>query len=121
MAMKFTFEVKADRSEEVMAAVMSQLNEAMDAVGKDASSVAANKAPVDTGALRNSITNAVTSTPTSVSAHIGTNLKSPEGAPYPLYQEVGTRYITGKHYLQFGIQAHANDYLRVIKNYLQSG
>lgn len=117
--MKFTIEIKADNSDEVMAEVMSRLNTAMDAVGKDASSTAAAKAPVDTGALKNSITNAVTSTPKSVSAHIGTNLKSAKGAPYPLYQEVGTRFIAGKHYLQFGITAHVNDYLKVIRDYLQ--
>lgn len=119
MAMRITFEVVADNSDEIMAEVMKRLNIGMEAIGQTAASVAAAKAPVDTGTLRNSISSAVTSTDHSVSAHIGTNVKAPKtGAPYPLYQEVGTSRIAGKHYLQWGIQGHASDYMNTIRNVL---
>ena len=136
--MRFNFTVEADNSEEVMRQIYEKLEMAMDAVGETAASVAAGKTPVDTGVLRNSITNAVTRDGSKVSAHIGTNVK------YAIYHELGTgiyatngngrktpwvykgtdgkwhrtRGVAAKHFLQFGIQSHAKDYLNTIKNYL---
>ena len=84
----------------------------LEAVGMDASSRAAGKAPYKTGALRNSITYAVDQR--NYDVYIGTNLD------YAIYQELGTSKIKGKHFLQFGATAHADAYQRILENYLKS-
>lgn len=120
MANNFRVYIAADNREEVMAEVMAKAGAAMEAVGQTAESMAAKVAPYKTGALKQSITHAVTSTDTTVSAHVGTNLKAPKtGAPYPLYQEVGTSRIAGKHYLEFGIKGYISEYMDTIRRYLQ--
>lgn len=84
----------------------------LDAIGQDAAHTAAEKAPVDTGRLKNSISNATV--PSEQAAYIGTNV------PYAIYQELGTsRGIAGKHYLQFGATAHANEYGKLLENLMK--
>ena len=71
------------------------------AIGEDAAETAAEKAPVDTGALKNSISYATpvehgrgTSTPHATpeknSVYIGTNIKNAQGKNYAIYHEFGT-------------------------------
>lgn len=98
-----------DHKEEVLEAMKEQLVGALEAIGMDAASTAANKAPVDTGLLKNSIGYAVD----DHTVYIGTNVE------YAPYQELGTSTgIKGKHFLQFGVQAHASEYAEIIKNAL---
>lgn len=42
------------------------------------------------GTLRKSITHKVVGTPDGIGVYVGTNVKSPEGAPYGVYVELGT-------------------------------
>ena len=107
---KVNFDVKIDdHKEDVLNAMHEQLQVALDAVGMDAASTAADKAPVDPGTLKNSIGHAVDGN----TVYIGTNVE------YAPYQELGTsRGIVGKHFLQFGVQAHSGEYAEIIKNAL---
>ena len=94
------------------------------AVGEDAAHTAAEKAPVDTGRLKNSISwatqqahgsgDAPHGMPEKNTVYIGSNV------PYAPYQEFGTsRGIAGKHFIQFGTVAHANEYGRLLEQIMK--
>lgn len=100
-----------DHSEEVIAAMKDQVNMWLDLIGEDAASTAADKAPVDTGRLKNSISHAVDEEEPAV--YIGTNVE------YAPYQEFGTsKGIKGKHFIQFGATAHKAEYKQLLEEYL---
>ena len=85
----------------------------LEAIGNDAAQTSANKAPVDTGRLKNSIEKIVNVSDQVV--YIGTNVE------YAIYQEFGTsRGVVGKHYIEFGCTAHLNEYGRMLETYLKS-
>lgn len=92
--------------------IQQALTLGLDAVGRDAASVAREMAPYRTGALRNSITNAVD--PEELAAYIGTNLN------YAIYQEFGTSRISGKHFIKAGATLHSAEYERWLQQYLDS-
>lgn len=96
--------------EETIEAMLEQLQGALEGIGSDASSTAAQKGvcPIDTGNLRNSIGFAVV----EKTVYIGTNVD------YALVQEVGGSHIKGHHYLQFGISAHKEEYKNMIQEAL---
>lgn len=109
----------------------------LEAVGIDAESTAANFAPVDTSRLKNSISHAVVQEEQAV--YIGTNVE------YAIYQELGTGIFAeggsgrntpwsykdshgewhktsgtaGKHFLKFGITAHAAEYEAMLERQLK--
>lgn len=97
--------------DDVQAASREQIVNWLHAIGLDASSTAAERAPHRTGALRNSISYAVDDS--ALEAYIGTNI------PYAIYQELGTSRIAGKHFLQFGATAHAEGYKNLLEQYLK--
>lgn len=97
--------------QDVQDASHSQIVAWLHAIGLDASSVSAEQAPHKTGALRNSISYAVDES--ALEAYIGTNI------PYAIYQELGTSRIAGKHFLQFGATAHAEEYRGLLEQYLK--
>lgn len=125
-----------DRSEEVIAAMKDQVNDWLDLIGEDAASTAADKAPVDTGMLKNSISHAVDESEPAV--YIGTNV---EYAPYHefgtgAYAENGagrkkpwafkdkdgkwhyTKGVPARHFIQFGATAHKAEYKQLLEEYL---
>ena len=84
----------------------------LEAIGEDAAQTAAERAPVDTGRLKNSIEHAVV--PSEKAAYIGTNVE------YAPYQEFGTsRGVVGKHFIQFGATAHAKEYGKLLADMLK--
>lgn len=101
-----------DNSEEVLEAMNEQVFAWLEAIGEDAAGTAADKAPVDTGRLKGSISSAVVESEKAV--YIGTNVE------YAPYQEFGTsRGIKGKHFLQFGASAHQEEYKALLEEYLK--
>jgi phage gpG-like protein len=101
-----------DNSEEVLEAMNEQVLAWLEAIGEDAAGTAADKAPVDTGRLKSSISSAVVES--EKAAYIGTNVE------YAPYQEFGTsRGIKGKHFLQFGATAHQAEYKALLEQYLK--
>ena len=126
-----------DNKQEIMQAMKAQVAGWLDAIGEDAASTAANKAPVDTGALKNSISHAVDEN--EQKAYIGTNIE------YAIWHELGTgKYasegggrqggwnyqdsegnwhhtegVPAKHFLQFGATAHQAEYKAMLENALR--
>ena len=98
---------------EVTAELESKVAAWLDAIGLDAASTAAQKAPVDTGRLKNSIDHAVIESEKAV--YIGTNVE------YAPYQEFGTsKGVSGKHFIQFGATAHTDEYKALLEDILKS-
>lgn len=94
-----------DKSPEVIAAFRKGIPRALWAAGATVEGLAKQKAPVDTGRLRNSITHAETDKAT----HIGSNVE------YAAAQELGTsRGIRPKHFLQ-GAASNTSAILDAIK------
>lgn len=107
----FTAKIES-HADEVKKAMNDQLNATLEAIGLDAASTAANKAPVDTGRLKASISHQVVESEGAV--YIGTNVE------YAVFQELGTsRGVPGKHFLQFGATAHSDQYRQMIEEALK--
>ena len=101
-----------DNSEQVINAMNEQVVGWLEAIGEDAAGTAADRAPVDTGRLKNSISSAVVESEKAV--YIGTNVE------YAPYQEFGTsRGVPGTHFLQFGASAHQAEYKTLLEQYLK--
>lgn len=126
-----------DNKQEIKQAMQSQVAAWLNAIGEDAASTAANKAPVDTGALKNSISHAVDEE--EQKAYIGTNIE------YAIWHELGTGIyasegggrqggwsyqdsegnwhrtngVPAKHFLQFGATAHQAEYKAMLENALR--
>lgn len=112
MAQVISVEIK-DNSEEVKAEAKAKINAWLEAIGQDAAATAAERAPVDTGRLKNSIESAVVES--EQAAYIGTNVE------YAPYQEFGTsKGVAGKHFLQFGATAHQAEYKAMLEQALQN-
>ena len=102
-----------DNSQQVLDAMNEQVQAWLEAIGEDAAGTAADRAPVDTGRLKGSISSAVVISEKAV--YIGTNVE------YAPYQEFGTsKGIPGKHFLQFGASAHQAEYKTLLEQYLKS-
>lgn len=109
-------EIKSVRIEsnvdEVTEALEEKVEAWLEAIGLDAEGTAAQKAPVDTGRLKDSISHAVV--PSEKAVYIGTNVE------YAPYQEFGTsRGVPGKHFLQFGATAHQSEYKSLLEEQLK--
>lgn len=132
---KVTFE---DHKDEILEAMQEQVAEALEAVGMDAASTAANNVDaaglVDTGTLKNSISHAVDGN----TVYVGTNVS------YAIYHELGTgkyaesggrqdpwRYqdregnwhttsgVPAKHFLKAAVEMHASEYAQIISDKLK--
>ena len=113
-----------DNSEEVLEAMNEQVSAWLEAIGEDAAGTAADRAPVKTSRLKNSVNWATQNnygsgdpplaTPEEKTVYIGTNVE------YAPYQEFGTsRGVAGKHFLQFGATAHQAEYKSLLEQYLK--
>lgn len=126
-----------DNKQEITEAMKQKVEAWLEAIGQDAASTAANKAPVDTGALKNSISHAVD--PDGKKVYIGTNIE------YAIWHELGTGIyasegggrqggwsyqdsegnwhhtegVPAKHFLQFGATAHQAEYKAMLEQALK--
>lgn len=138
------FSIKiSDHSPEVLAALQEQVEAALEAVGNQAvshsKSIVTSESRVDTGALRNSISHAVSGDEKAV--YVGTNQE------YAIYNEYGTGiYLDGGggrqspwsykdkrgkwhrtrgmkpiHFLRDAIAKHLDEYKQIIELYLRGG
>ena len=147
MAMVCDFKI-TDNKKEILEACKDQINAWLQAIGEDASSVASDKAPADTGRLRNSINWAIKDkhgdgdapkeNPEENAVYIGTNVE------YAMYHEFGTGIYAGeggrqtpwafkdkdgiwhwthgvpaRHYIQFGMTAHQAQYKALLEEHLK--
>ena len=102
-----------DNREQVEHAINQAIAAALEECGLAAERFAKAKCPVDTGRLRNSITQALDLSDEAV--YVGTNVE------YAPYQEFGTHGRDGKHFLRDAANGHGAYYSGIVKKHLQSG
>ena len=100
-----------DNSGEFLKALPEQIEAALTAIGLTAETYAKKDCPVDTGRLRNSITNAVALNEQAV--YIGTNVE------YAAYVELGTSRMKPRPYLKPAATEHSDEYKKLAENALK--
>ena len=106
-------EVKSDNLLTVLNASKEQMQKGLKAIAVKAESYAKDDCPVDTGRLKNSISNAVKDN----AAYIGTNVE------YAPYVEFNTNVVhrTGRaHFLRDAASTHGDEYKEIMKAALKS-
>lgn len=103
-----------DNSEEVIQAMKEQAVLGMLAIGQEAEGFAKDECPVDTGRLRNSISNEVDEE--EVAMYVGTNV---EYAPYVEFGDA--KHKTGNaHFLRNSVTNHIERYQEIMEAALKS-
>ena len=100
-----------DNSGEFLKALPEQIEQALIAIGLTAESYAKRDCPVDTGRLRNSITNAVRADEKAV--YIGSNVE------YAAFVELGTSRMKARPYLRPAATEHTAEYKRLAEQALK--
>lgn len=96
-----------DNTDEVLRGLSDAVERALTRIGLAAEGYAKKECPVDTGNLRNSITNEVVQSEKAV--YIGTNVE------YAAYVELGTVRTKAKPYLKPAATEHSTVYKRIIE------
>lgn len=104
-------EVVGDNTKQVEAAVSAAVKRALEAIGLQAEGYAAEKCPVDTGRLRDSITHIRLGN----SVYIGTDLE------YAPYVELGTSRQKAQPFLRPAAEGHASEYRAILEAMLRNG
>lgn len=105
-------EVQENNVEQVEAAMNKAIAKALTMIGLKAEGNAKSICPVDTGRLRNSITNAIDTEANAV--YIGTNVE------YAPDVELGTTRMHPHPYLRPAAADHADEYRAILKGCLES-
>lgn len=105
-------EVQENNAEQIEAAMDKAIAKALTMIGMKAEGNAKAICPVDTGRLRNSITNAIDIEANAV--YIGTNVE------YGPDVELGTRKMHPHPYLRPAASDHADEYRAILKGCLES-
>ena len=103
------FKVAIDNTNLIIEAERAQINKALKSVGMTAEKYAKERCPVDTGNLRNSITN----TTDLDTAYVGTNVE------YAAYVEMGTSKMGKRPYIQPAVEEHLDEYKNMIETILK--
>lgn len=99
-----------DNSVEVLAALENAARRGLEAIGMAAEGYAKEKAPVDTGRLRNSISHVSD----SEAAYVGTNVE------YAPYVELGTVKMAARPFLKPAVAEHADEYREIMENAMKN-
>lgn len=105
-------EVQENNAQQIEAAMDKAIAKALTMIGMKAEGNAKAICPVDTGRLRNSITNAIDTGENAV--YIGTNVE------YGPDVELGTRKMHAHPYLKPAAADHADEYRAILKGCLES-
>lgn len=105
-------EIRENNAAQVEAAMDKAIAKALTMIGLKAEGNAKAICPVDTGRLRNSITNAIDTEANAV--YIGTNVE------YGPYVELGTSRRHPHPYLKPAAADHADEYRAILKGCLES-
>lgn len=100
-----------DNTEQVLSELGKAYERALTRIGMQAESFAKKDCPVDTGRLRNSITNEVVMD--EKAAYIGTNVE------YAPFVELGARGRTPKPFLKPAATEHTDVYRRILESELK--
>lgn len=104
-------EIIQDNTDEAAAAIGAAIARGLEAIGLQAEGYAAQKCPVDTGRLRNSITHMRINN----DAYIGTNVE------YGKYVELGTSRQKAQPFLRPAAEGHASEYRAILEAMLRNG
>ena len=105
-------EIRENNAAQVESALNSAIAKALTMIGQQAEGYAKLMCPVDTGRLRNSITNAIDTEENAV--YIGTNVE------YAPYVELGTSRRSPHPYLKPAASEHGDEYRAILKGCLES-
>lgn len=105
-------EIRENNAQQVEQAIGSAIAKALTMIGLKAEGNAKAICPVDTGRLRNSITNAIDIDENAV--YIGTNVE------YAPYVELGTMRQDPHPYLKPAAADHADEYRAILKSCMES-
>ena len=105
-------EIRENNAAQVEAAINSAIAKAITMIGQQAEGYAKLMCPVDTGRLRNSITNQIDLHENAV--YIGTNVE------YGPYVELGTSRRHPQPYLKPAASEHGEEYRAILKSCLGS-
>lgn len=103
-------QITEDNRPQVLAELERKQRAVLVAIGKKAEGYAKAKAPVDTGRLRSSITYTID----------GDSVEITSDVEYAPYQEYGTIYITGKHFMRDAMAHHITEYIQLIQSILKA-
>lgn len=104
-------EIREDNAQRIADAIDQALARALEEVGLVAEGYAKKACPVDTGRLRNSITNQVR--PSEKSVYIGTNVE------YAPYVELGTSRMKPQPFLRPAAADHEGTYKKIFESELK--
>lgn len=107
-----SIQVKNDRSDEAIAAMRKQAAIALQSIGQEAEGFAKADCPVDTGNLRNSISNEVIDSNSELAVYIGTNV---EYAPYVELRDKASHNVGKAHFLRDSIATHGDRYKDILE------
>ena len=105
-----SFEIKDDKTDEVLAAKQEAINMALEMIGIEAERYAKEYCPVDTGRLRNSITHTQKGKATEL---IGSNVE------YAPYVEAGTSRMAPRKFLYRAVFDHMSTYKEIAESCLK--
>lgn len=105
-------EIRENNAQQVEDAMNQAIAKALTMIGLKAEGNAKNACPVDTGRLRNSITNAIDMEENAV--YIGTNVE------YAPYVELGTMRQDPHPYLKPAAADHGDEYRAILKSCMES-
>lgn len=105
-------EIRENNAQQVEDSMNQAIAKALTMIGLKAEGNAKNACPVDTGRLRNSITNAIDTEEKAV--YIGTNVE------YAPYVELGTSSRKPHPYLKPAAADHGDEYRAILKSCLES-
>ena len=108
----FEVYIKKNNMEIVREELDERIVAALEAAGAEAEKIAAKKAPVDTGLLRNSITHALADDGSEKAVYIGTNVE------YAPYVELGTSHQDPQPYIKPAIVENVDRYRQIIEKIL---
>lgn len=104
-------EIRENNARQVEEAMDQAIAKALTMIGLKAEGNAKNACPVDTGRLRNSITNAIDTEENAV--YIGTNVE------YAPYVELGTSHRKPHPYLKPAAADHGDEYRAILKSCME--
>lgn len=105
-------EIRENNAAQVEAAIDSAIAKALTMIGQQAEGTAKMMCPVDTGRLKNSITNQIDMQANAV--YIGTSVE------YGPHVELGTSRMDPHPYLKPAAADHADEYRAILKSCLES-
>lgn len=99
-----------DNSADVLVALENAVRLGLEATGMTAEGYAKEKAPVDTGRLRNSVSHMSD----GEAVYIGTNVE------YAPYVELGTVKMAARPFLKPAVAEHADEYRKIMENAMKN-